>query len=146
MKIGVDLDGTFVNFSGPLLEETARRGFGEFTEKDITSYNWTDWVPGFTKEDWEDIYYKTMIRQPHFFERLQPYSKEDMDYLFSGKTNGSKQYKALRKNGDIIDIEVHSSLVSDNKGKPSGIRGIIVDVTERIKSEEKIKHLSFHDY
>jgi uncharacterized HAD superfamily protein len=81
MRIGVDLDGTFVDFSTPMLEETARRGFGEFEEKDIVAYRWTDWVPGFTKKDWEDVYFKTLLRRPHFFERLKPYSEEDMDYL-----------------------------------------------------------------
>jgi diguanylate cyclase (GGDEF)-like protein/PAS domain S-box-containing protein len=72
--------------------------------------------------------------------------KDDMEYLFSGKTNGYKQYKALKKDGTLLDIEIHSNLIINNKGKPSGIRGIIVDVTQRKKAEEKIKHMSFHDY
>jgi diguanylate cyclase (GGDEF)-like protein/PAS domain S-box-containing protein len=72
--------------------------------------------------------------------------KDDMEYLISGRNNGSMQYKALKKNGNVLDIEVRSNLITDQKGKPSGIRGTIVDITERIESEEKIKHLSFHDY
>ncbi|MCJ7666090.1 MAG: diguanylate cyclase, partial [Actinobacteria bacterium] len=72
--------------------------------------------------------------------------KNDMDYLFSGRKNGSKQYKALRKDGSIFNIEVHINLITDKKGKPSGLRGTIVDITERKRYEEEIKHLSFHDY
>lgn len=45
----------------------------------------------------------------------------------------------LRKNGDVIDIEVHSSIMTIN-GKPALI-GLIMDVTERIRAQHELQAL-----
>lgn len=50
-------------------------------------------------------------------------------YLFHG----------LRKNGEVIDVEVHSSIMEIN-GKPALI-GLIMDVTERIRAEHELQAL-----
>lgn len=105
MRIGIDLDGVLVDFSTPLLAELAKRWFGDYEERDIVSYNWADWVPDFTKKDWEDIYYKTLLRRPHFFERLEPYSEEDMD--------------CIRELCRVVDVYVVSARAETGKGLTS---------------------------
>jgi len=50
-----------------------------------------------------------------------------------------------RKNGTNIIVEINSKTIFENK-KPVYYEGIVRDITERKKAEEKIKYLSFHDY
>jgi diguanylate cyclase (GGDEF)-like protein len=69
-----------------------------------------------------------------------------MEVLFRNKKLGPQQYTAVKKSGQRIQVEIHSNININEKGEPAGIRGILIDITERKKAEEKIKHLSFHDY
>ena len=50
-----------------------------------------------------------------------------------------------RKDRQLISVEVNSSVIYE-KTKPAYIQGIVRNITQRKKSEEKIKFLSFHDY
>jgi len=58
--------------------------------------------------------------------------------LSGAETADSKEYTAQKKNGSTFRIEIHSSLIVDDN-KPVGLRGIIVDITERKRAEEAIK-------
>jgi uncharacterized HAD superfamily protein len=81
-RVGIDLDGVFTDFSTPALEEIASRGFPLISQKEITAYEFDRCIPGFTKEDWVDVYYRTLTHRPHFFRDLAPYSSEDLAYVF----------------------------------------------------------------
>jgi diguanylate cyclase (GGDEF)-like protein/PAS domain S-box-containing protein len=72
--------------------------------------------------------------------------KKDMEFLFKNKSMDPQQYLAKKKDGQKIFAELHSSVKINEKGETVGIRGILIDITERKKTEEKIKYLSFHDY
>ncbi|GEM_PF-2199246 len=48
-------------------------------------------------------------------------------------------YKAARKDGALINIEVTRAVLRDQKGKNAGIITVTRDVTERIRQEEQIK-------
>jgi len=52
--------------------------------------------------------------------------------------------KLRKKDGTHIWVEVSSKVIY-NKGKPAYYEGIVRDISERKKSEEKIVYLSFHD-
>ncbi len=55
------------------------------------------------------------------------------------------EYQAYRKDGSKIWLSENARVFSDDTGTMSFYEGIIEDITERKKSEEQIKFLSFHD-
>ncbi|MGM0366377.1 MAG: diguanylate cyclase [Actinomycetota bacterium] len=48
------------------------------------------------------------------------------------------------KDGSIIDVEISSRVIYE-EGSPKYYQGIVRNITERKKAEEKLKYLSFHD-
>ncbi|HYB20346.1 MAG TPA: HD domain-containing phosphohydrolase [Thermodesulfobacteriota bacterium] len=55
------------------------------------------------------------------------------------------EYEARRKDGTQIWVSENARVFSDDTGTMSFYEGIIEDITERKKSEEQIRFLSFHD-
>ena len=47
-------------------------------------------------------------------------------------------YQAVRKNGTTFPVQIYSGVIEVN-GQVAGLRGIIIDITERINSESEIK-------
>ncbi|MGM0366456.1 MAG: diguanylate cyclase domain-containing protein [Actinomycetota bacterium] len=83
--------------------------------------------------------------------------KELLSVDIPGQVYVSKRYKPSpkernkifetqfkKKDGTMIWVEVSSRVIYD-KGKPAYYEGIVRNVTERKKAEEKIVYLSFHD-
>lgn len=76
---------------------------------------------------------------------LQMISPEDQDRAMdeirrtmSGKSSGGAEYTAKRKDGSTFPILIYSKpIISEDK--PIGLRGIIVDLTERRKMKEKLR-------
>ena len=117
-------------------------------------------------ENIEDAYYETdLAGNLTFFNpsmcRIFGYSGDELmginNRQFTDAENGEKLFQAfhkvyttgrptkgfdwqiIRKDGATINIEASVSLLKDSSGKPMGFRGIIRDITERKKSEEKLK-------
>lgn len=61
-----------------------------------------------------------------------------------GVEKGYLDYKALRKDGSTF-YAMGSSVPIIVKGKPAGVRGFVLDITQRKEAEEKIKYLATHD-
>lgn len=55
-------------------------------------------------------------------------------------------WKIINKNGDTRHVELSVSLFCNARGKPSGFRGIIQDITARRKEEEVIRSQALHDH
>ncbi len=64
--------------------------------------------------------------------------KKNIQLVLSGKKRGGAEYTALRKDGSTFPIIVYTTPII-HEGKTVGLRGIIVDITERKQAEEKIK-------
>jgi len=47
--------------------------------------------------------------------------------------------KMLRKNGEIIDVDVSITVLKNSEGKVTGSIGVVMDITVRKKAEEKIR-------
>ncbi|MCF8373608.1 MAG: PAS domain S-box protein [Bacteroidales bacterium] len=56
---------------------------------------------------------------------------------YKGDDPGMVEYKAIKKNGSIFPILFHASSITEN-GKLIGIRGIIIDITDRKKIEDEL--------
>lgn len=65
-------------------------------------------------------------------------AKENIQKRIEGKNVGSPEYTALRKDGSTFPVLIYSNLVTKG-GKPVGLRGIIVDITERKQAEEELQ-------
>jgi len=71
-------------------------------------------------------------------QKEREFAAENIEKLIQGETIQSIQYTALRKDGTTFPIQIYSSLITENK-KPVGIRGIIIDITERKNAEATLK-------
>jgi len=57
----------------------------------------------------------------------------------TGKTHKGFDWAVIRKDGKKRDVEASVSLRKDSEGQPIGFRGIIRDVSERKRTEEKLR-------
>jgi len=60
--------------------------------------------------------------------------------ILSGRTLGGIEYTALRKDGSTFPVLIHSNLIL-RQGKPAGLRGIIIDLSERKQVEKERSEL-----
>ena len=73
--------------------------------------------------------------------------KEDFDRVFqaynkvykTGEPSRGFEWQIIRKDGTKRYIEGSISLHKDSSGKPSGFRGVVRDITERRKIEERLR-------
>ncbi|MCW8849633.1 MAG: PAS domain-containing sensor histidine kinase, partial [Melioribacteraceae bacterium] len=64
--------------------------------------------------------------------------KENFVKVFSSKTDSSNEYTGLKKDGTTFPIIISSSpIIKDNIS--IGLRGIIIDITQRKKAEEELQ-------
>lgn len=61
--------------------------------------------------------------------------------LFQGVKPVPSEYRGLRLDGSILDIEVHSQLIRGADGRPNSIMIIVRDISKRKQAEEKVKSL-----
>jgi diguanylate cyclase (GGDEF)-like protein len=55
------------------------------------------------------------------------------------------EWEIINKNGEARQVELSVSLARNAQGRPTGFRGIMSDVTARLKAEEAIRRQAFHD-
>ena len=87
----------------------------------------------YSQEEYEKGFNILQAIIPQDIER----AKENIQNVLLGKDVGKSEYTALRKDGTTFSMLIYSSpIFKDNK--PVGLRGIIVDITQRKKAEERI--------
>ncbi|MFZ5597110.1 MAG: sensor domain-containing diguanylate cyclase/phosphohydrolase [Bacillota bacterium] len=115
----VDLDGNILYYN-----EALARIYGVYEKSKYLGMNYRS----FSDEKNASMLFKTFNR---VFRSKRP--------------EKSLHWELIRKDGQKRTLEVSVSLVKDYKGKLTGFRGIVRDVTERKQVEEKLKYLSMHD-
>jgi diguanylate cyclase (GGDEF)-like protein/PAS domain S-box-containing protein len=63
----------------------------------------------------------------------------------TGKPSRGVEFLIRHKNGEKINVEISSSLIENSKGKCSGFRNFIRNVTEQKRAVETIRRLAYHD-
>lgn len=63
---------------------------------------------------------------------------QNIKKIFIEGKNSDEEYLALRKDGTTFPANIYSSVIYEN-GRPVGMRGILADVTEKKKTEQRIK-------
>jgi len=67
-------------------------------------------------------------------------ARDNVAKILSGEKSGINEYTALRKDGGTFPVMIHSAPIF-KEGKPVGLRGFIVDITDRKKAEEERRKL-----
>ena len=68
------------------------------------------------------------------------HAKQNVAQILSGERTGINEYTALRKDGGTFPVIIHSAPIF-KEGKPVGLRGFIIDITDRKKAEEERRKL-----
>ncbi|OHD22528.1 MAG: hypothetical protein A2Y38_18460 [Spirochaetes bacterium GWB1_59_5] len=63
----------------------------------------------------------------------------DLALKLEGVKSGLREYRAIRSDGNIVDIEVNSEFIKDANDKPAKILFIIRDITDRKRNEQFLK-------
>lgn len=64
---------------------------------------------------------------------------------FLGEKIPVVEYTFLRKDGSRFPGLLYMSMISEQTGEYHGFRGVVIDITQRKKMENKLKYLSMHD-
>ncbi len=89
---------------------------------------------GFTREEFEKGIYVNTLFPPEQQEIIE----KDMYNIFHGDFGNPSEYKLYKKDRSIIHIIINSAPITKN-GTIAGIRTCIVDISDRVLSEEKFR-------
>lgn len=85
-----------------------------------------------------------------FFEFMLPADAKRL-YILLNEAREEKssfygfEYKAMRKDGVVVDLETNGVPVIDRKGQLTGFRGVTRDITRRKEDASRLVYLSEHD-
>jgi len=99
-----DLDGHFIRLS-----QSAIRMFGYDQAESLNGSHVTEFI----------------------FPSDRDRAKENLAKRIQGDISGPEEYKAVRADGSVFDIEVNAGFVKDKAGKPFQIVFIVRDITQR---------------
>lgn len=91
-------------------------------------------ITGYTAEDLSGDITNLSLIAPGDRER----ASANMQKLLRGESVRGGEYGLIKKDGSIMDVSIHSSAIIKN-GVPSGIRGILVNITEKKQIEKKLR-------
>jgi len=88
---------------------------------------------GYTKEDLEKGLNALQLMIPKDREG----ARKRMEKILAGEKPSASEYTALTKDGSTFPIIIHSKAIIC-KNKPIGLRGVIIDISERKEAEKRI--------
>ncbi len=87
---------------------------------------------------------RDVLSPPSAFELFvpedRPRLREDLQRVLSGEELGGVEYTGLRKDGSTFPALIFASAIV-REGRPVGVRGITVDITERRQMEEELRQV-----
>jgi PAS domain S-box-containing protein len=96
---------------------------------------------GYTVEEW--------TATPNFWLRIvHPEDREAAaahaaDHFVSGGPDVNR-FRWVTKDGRVLHVESHSTVIHDDEGRPLGMRGVTLDVSERRLAEEQLREREGH--
>jgi len=91
---------------------------------------------GYTLEDFDKGLNTLQMIVPEDRDR----AKENIQKVLSGEELGGNEYTALRKDGSTFPAVIYSAAIIHGN-KPVGLRGFIIDITERKRMEKELREL-----
>ena len=89
---------------------------------------------GYTREDFERGLYGNDMIAPSDRNRIT----ENITKMINGEKLGLVEYRALKKDGSTYPVLSRSAVIIKD-GEPVGLRGFVIDISERKKMEEKLR-------
>jgi PAS domain S-box-containing protein len=62
--------------------------------------------------------------------------------IYAGGQGGTSEFRWLTKDGGVLWVEAQSAVVCDEAGRPIGMRGITIDISERKRVEDEQRFLA----
>lgn len=102
--------------------------------------NYIETMLGYRVEEW--------LAAPNFWLTIvHPDDREragrEAAEIFSGGKGGVSQFRWMTKEGRAIWVESRSVVILNEAGEPIGMRGVTMDITQRIEAEEELKRKTF---
>jgi PAS domain S-box-containing protein len=91
---------------------------------------------GYTVEEW--------LTTPNFWLTIvHPEDREraarEARAKFDSREGGASRFRWVTKDGREIEVEAQSVVVCGERGEPAGMRGVTMDISERVRSEEALR-------
>jgi PAS domain S-box-containing protein len=91
---------------------------------------------GYTVEEW--------LATPNFWLTIvhpddQEHAAREARAKFDSRGGGVSRFRWLTKDGRTLSVEAQSVVICDERGEPAGMRGVTMDITERVRSEEALR-------
>ena len=92
---------------------------------------------GYTVEEW--------MSEPRFWLKIIPEEEREQslrqnDAIFASGSDGVVQHHWQTKDGSLLWVEAHLSVIYDENKVPVGLRGVTLDITERKVAEEGLRN------
>ena len=89
------------------------------------------------------------MKSLNVFQCIAPEDRErawrNFQLILRGESHRDNEYTVLRKDGSRFPVIIYAvGIIRD--GRPIGIRGLLVDITERKQAEERLRDLSNRDH
>jgi PAS domain S-box-containing protein len=68
----------------------------------------------------------------------RPVASKNIQDVLAGRPMRGNAYRAVKKDGSVFPIMIYSTLMEE-EGKPVGLRGILIDLTEQRQTEEALR-------
>jgi PAS domain S-box-containing protein len=83
---------------------------------------------------------KEWTKTPNFWLKIvhpddQKRAAEETSVIFNSGGSGTVQFRWMTKDRRPIPVEAHSAVIFDKDGQPIGMRGVTMDISERIKQQ-----------
>ena len=110
-----------------------------------------EWNIKTNEEHWSEEQYRIFGYEPNevavtyslFQNALHPDDKAAVQFEVQQALDGTKpfftEYRIIRKDGAVRNIEAKGGIEFDSEGKPEKMNGTVLDITERKETEEKLK-------
>jgi PAS domain S-box-containing protein len=93
---------------------------------------------GYTVEEW--------LQTPNFWLTVvHPEDREraaaEARAIYESREGGTSRFRWVRKDGRVVHVEAQSRIILDELGRPVGMRGVTMDITDLKTAEERLRVL-----
>lgn len=95
---------------------------------------------GYTVEEWTSTpnFWRTIVH-PDDRERAATEAAQH----FAAGDKGRNEFRWIAKDGSVVWVEAHSTVIHDADGKPIGMRGVTMDITSRRQIDTRLREYAW---